>query len=198
MNLRTTLIVVSLSCFATFAQAAPLLYTGEMVVKKVSGKDCTGKEAGRSKKANLILDTTAGQITGYLWGDFSTGRFSGKEGTPLDLRYAYLNPLIAAGHNITIALHGDTLTARVHERQLAADQEGCNYDDAELKLSASSDDAAAAWINTQARYNAHVVREQGIALYKQEKYTEAIPLYEKALTLREEADGKTAEFHIAL
>ncbi|WP_281874311.1 tetratricopeptide repeat protein [Geobacter hydrogenophilus] len=174
--------------------AAPVLYKGTLEVKATSGGACTGKEVGKVMELELVLDQSATGVTGYFSGaDIATGQFSGKDAGSLAVVYPFAEQELPEGHRLKLLLNGDSASGTLHERHLAATVDNCNYDLAQLKLTLAGDDANTAWKTVEARFNASLARSQGQALYRQKKYAEAIPLYEKALTLREEADGKTAE-----
>ncbi|GLI36871.1 tetratricopeptide repeat protein [Geobacter hydrogenophilus] len=192
--IRYLLIIILLFYCSAKLQAAPVLYKGSLEVKAISGGACPGKEAGKAVELELVLDQGATGVTGYFSGtDIATGQFSGKDAGSLAVVYPFAEQELAEGHRLKLSLNGDSASGTLQERHLAATVDNCNYDLAELKLAISGDDAAGAWKKADARFNAQLARSQGLSFYRQEKHVEAIPLFEKALGLREAVEGKGAE-----
>ncbi len=187
------LIVIALMT-CNLAQAAPVLYRGEMVVRKVSGKACKTEDIGKVRKMELVFDRgTDGTLNGYFTGEMMTGRISGRDTVQLTVFYPFADKELAEGHTLSLHIVGSSVTGSLQEKHLADTVDNCNFDDAELNLSISPNDAVLFLRKAEAGFSAVAVREQGMVLYRQKKYAEAIPLYEKALAMREEAEGKTAE-----
>ena len=163
--------------------AAPVLYSGELIVKKTSGKLCAGDETKKPLRIELGLDVTGQRVSGYFSGDLATGKFSGPDPGRLAVIYPFFDKNLAEGHTLTLKIEENDILGTLREKHLEDTVETCNFDEAELKLTPSSGDANAWFIATENRFRAEALRSEGRHWEKRRAYNQAIPLYLQALDI---------------
>ncbi|UPU37387.1 tetratricopeptide repeat protein [Geomonas paludis] len=178
--------------------AAPVLYQGTLKVQATSGGACTAQDAGKVVPFELVIEKDGTGMVGYYSGKgIAGGRFTGRDPLSLAVTYPFADRGMAEGHRLQLKFDGDQLKGTLRERDLPATVDDCNYDLADLNLALSGGDAAQVWRQAEFTFQAKLSRSQGSALYRDKRYAEAVPLFQKALTLREEAEGRNSSFAVA-
>lgn len=187
---------VILSASAVHAGSSSFsVYRGEMHITVTSGKGCLGNESSHPVPVEMVIERSeeegAERISGYYKGEeIMVGRFSGSGSAPLPVSYA--NEKVGAeGHLLSIAGSGKTITAKLAEKH-SDESEDCIFDQASFTLHrvAEGEEAARTMRSVSRLYAAQILRREGNSLYRDEKYAAAVPVFEKALSLVEEAEGK--------
>lgn len=187
VGLFKTIIRSALLCtlLPAIANAGVQHYTGTMQAIAFSGKGCQGQPVTMQVELLLRKDQGSDVISGYFEGQgISTGKFSGNNVLRLDVRYPYHDESKAAGHSISIAGDGDTLTAELRDRHLEPTDEDCSFDQARMTLVRSGHyDSAARFSAVAGLFDAQLTHSQAFHLASTGRYAAALPLYEKALSL---------------
>jgi len=174
------------------ASAAPLLYTGEIAVMRVSGTYCAPDVYERMPQLDLVLDQRGdGSITGYysLEG-VKVGKLSGASPAQLSVEYPIADQARSKGHTLSLDLGKDPVSGTLQEKGLAEGAEGCAIEVGEVRLSPVPDEDAAQWLQrTEKSYQAQALSSEALNFLKKEQPGKAIPLYQQALALEEAAQG---------
>jgi len=176
---------------AVSAQAAAVLYTGEMAVMRASGKYCASDVYERLPDIDMVLDRQAdGNFRGYYTiQNVKIGKISGSDAARLSVTYPFSDRGRAEGHVLSLVLGKNLVSGTLQEKGMADSAEGCAIEYAEVRLSPTTEDGDAWFKTTEKSYRASVLSSEALGLVKKEQYAKAIPLYQEALATEEEAQG---------
>lgn len=162
------------------------VYEGQVTFKTLTGKDCGSFKPGDSLAIELDIRTLSPGISGYsrLQGNDPVS-LNGLDEADLTLRSA--DPADASGHSLALSGTGqDSLTGRLMERALSADQSGCNLTLGEIaaRLSRSGTEANDHLHKTDAEFRA--------ARYEHEARIQHPEAHAELIRLLPEAAGAAA------
>ncbi len=172
------------------AQSSVHLYTGQIDILVTSGTSCDGVAGKHDMALVVTVDESGGpSLEGYFSGESITiGRFSGKDQAQLDVRYPFQEEKRAIGHSLSILRLDESLVAELRDRHAEEGSEDCNFDKARLELVQVKDADVTARLKQMANlFDAQFNRSQALALSTSKGYPEALPYFEKALSLAEAA-----------
>lgn len=177
---------------AVAASAAPVLYTGEIGVMRVSGKYCASDVYERLPQIDLALDRKGdGEFSGYYSIEgVKIGKLSGSSPAQLSVEYPVADKVLSKGHTLSLDLGKDPIAGILQEKGLGENAEGCAIEVGEVRLSPLPDDDAAQWLTrTEKSYQAQAFSSEALSFMRKEQPGKAVPLYQKALSLEEAAQG---------
>ncbi|BCS54248.1 lipopolysaccharide assembly protein LapB [Geobacter sp. SVR] len=177
------------------ASAATELYTGTMEIFAVSGNACGGLELAHNVSLFLRRDRDGSPVSGFFQGaTITTGKFSGKDLSKLEVRYPYHDELRASGHSLSITPAGGELLVELRDRHLEPGDDDCNFDLARMRLTRTGKGESVESLlkPVSAMFEAQLLRSEAYDLAGQGRYEEALPLYEKALAMADASAGGDA------
>ncbi|MBT1070385.1 tetratricopeptide repeat protein [Pelotalea chapellei] len=196
MHLSSAIIAGALFFVVPVACCAGVdLYAGIVNITAVSGKACAGA-VGKHEVSLVLRHDKEQTVSGYFEGQGMTlGHFSGKEGTPLEVRYPLDDESKAGGHSLTISPVPTGLLAELRDRHLDSTADDCNFDLADMTLRhvAEGEAAETRFNQLDALFESQLLRSRAFNLARTGSYVAALPLYEKSLTLAERSLGKDSD-----
>lgn len=119
--------VLTLACLTSFnAWSLDLYYQGQVVLKKITGKDCGSLNVGDSLPFELLVSQGTDGYAGYSRIEGSDpGRLSGKQVARLTVTYP--DPDSSDGNFLLLGpIGGKAMTGMLRERALKDDESGCD------------------------------------------------------------------------
>lgn len=171
------------------AHAEVHLFNGTLEVVATSGKACAGRKGTHPVSLVVGIDDTPGvavPITGFIGGDaVAVARVEGTQLGSLRLRYPHPNAEIAEGNVLELVINGADLKGDLHDRHLEATTDDCNVDFGRLQMQETGDAEAAnaAYQRLAIQYEAQLIRATAVVLSRKGAHQEAVPMFEKALSL---------------
>jgi len=173
--------------FAIEVNADPLLYSGVLIVNKVSGKTCKPDSIGKKHNIELVLEKNDTGYSGFFgdkYGDITTGKLAGSSFENLSVKYSYVEKELSDGHSLTLYEEGSELKGVLREVHFEETYNGCSSDEATLSLKKVSTDKSG-WERLSSQFEAESLSLLGNKLALEGKVSEAIPRFEKSLKISE-------------
>jgi hypothetical protein len=169
---------------APVAFAQPVVYSGKLIVDKMSGGTCSDTTPKDGKDIELGFERDSqGLIRGWFTGDVMTGTFSGVDFGKLAVEYPFFEQGPYTQSHLSLRLEGDQLLGDLSDHPLDKSVPQCNYDHALLQMTSKDIDWSSWHDKAEKLFTVSKLRSESQHWLRQGYWPQAISLCEEALEL---------------